>query len=143
MFHFFITNHLISTNPSGFKPGDSCINHLLSITHGIYASFDEKYEVRGVFLDISKVFDKVWHKGLIFMLKQNGISDKLLRFVKDFLSDRKQQLVVLNGQYSSWMDAQAGKRQSSILGSLYFLIYFNDLRNNLTANSKLFAGDTC
>ena len=49
-----ITNHLISTNQSGFKPGDSCINQLLSITHGIYASFDEGYEVRGVFLDISK-----------------------------------------------------------------------------------------
>ena len=45
MFDFFITNHLISTNQSEFKPGDSCINQLLSITHGIYASFDECYEV--------------------------------------------------------------------------------------------------
>ena len=89
VFDFFITNHLISTNQSGFKPGDSCINHLLSITHGIYESFDEKYEVRGVFLDISKAFDKVLHKGLIFMIKQNGISDKLLCFVKDFQNDTK------------------------------------------------------
>ena len=44
----------------GFKPGDSCINQLLSITHEIYKSFDDGLEVRGVFLDISKAFDKVW-----------------------------------------------------------------------------------
>ena len=85
MFNFFISNNLISPKQSGFKPGDSCINQLLSITHEIYKSFDEGLEVRGVFLDISKVFDKVWHEGLIFKLKQNG-----------FLSNRKQR-VVLNG----------------------------------------------
>ena len=82
---FLITNHLISTNQSGFKPGDSCINQLLSITHGINASLDEGYEVRGVFFDISKAFDKVWNEGLIFKLEQNGISGKLLRLIKDFL----------------------------------------------------------
>ena len=59
MFDFFKTNHLISTNHSGFKPRDFCTNQLLSITHGIYASFDEGYEVRGVFLDILKGYDKV------------------------------------------------------------------------------------
>ena len=100
MFNFFITNHLISTNQSDFKPGDSCINQLLSITHKIYTSFDKGYEVRGVFLDISVAFDKVWHEGLIFELKQNRISGKLLRLIKEFLSDRKQR-VVLNGQCSS------------------------------------------
>ena len=62
MFDFFITNHLISTNQSGVKPGDAWINQLLSITHKIYVSFDEKYEVIGVFLDTSKIFDKVWHE---------------------------------------------------------------------------------
>ena len=62
LFKFFIANELISSNQSGFKPGDSCINQLLSITHEIYKSFDDGYEVRGVFLDISKVFDKVWQK---------------------------------------------------------------------------------
>ena len=58
MFQFFIKNKLIATNQSGFEPGDTCINQLLSITHHIYKSFDEGYEIRRVFLDISKAFDK-------------------------------------------------------------------------------------
>ena len=107
MFRFFIENNMISSNQSGFKPGDSCINQLLSITHEIYKSFDGGFEVRGVFLDISKAFDKVWHKGIIFKLKQNGISGKLLSVLSDFLKDRKQR-VILNGQVSSWTDVNAG-----------------------------------
>ena len=59
MFDIFIENELISSNRSGFKLGDSCVNQLVSITHEIYKSFDESHEVRGVFLDISKAFDKV------------------------------------------------------------------------------------
>ena len=70
MFGFFLDKDLISANQSGFKPGDSCINQLLSITHNIYKSFDDSYKVRGVFLDISKAFDKVWHDGLIFKSKE-------------------------------------------------------------------------
>ena len=66
MFGFFLDKGLISANQSGFKAEDPCINQLLSITHNIYKSFDDGYEVRGVFLDISKAFDKVWHDGLIF-----------------------------------------------------------------------------
>ena len=99
MFKFFIENELISPNQSGFKPGDSCINQLLAITHEIYKSFDDGFEVRGVFLDISKAFDKVWHEGLIFKLKQNGISGNLLNLLCDFLRNRKQR-VLLNGQVS-------------------------------------------
>ena len=59
MFEFFIQNNLITPNQSGFKTGDLCINQLISITHETYKSFDDGYKVRGVFLDISKVFDKV------------------------------------------------------------------------------------
>ena len=78
MLQFFIKNKLIATNQSGFKPVDSCINQLLSITQNIYKSFHEGYEVRGMFLDISKAFDKIWHDSIIFKLKQNGISENLM-----------------------------------------------------------------
>ena len=79
----------------------------------------KEYEVRGVFLDISKAFDKVCHGGLIFKLERNGISGKLSRLIKDFLSNRKQR-VDLNRQCSSSMDVQAGVPQGSILGPLFF-----------------------
>ena len=101
MFRFFLDNKLITTNQSGFKPGDSYINQLLSITHEIYKSFDDWLEVRSVFLDICKAFDKVWHEEVIFKLEQNGISGDLLNILTDFLSNRKQR-VVLNGQVSTW-----------------------------------------
>ena len=72
LFEIFIANELISSSQSGFKPGDSCINQLLFVTHEIYKSFDNGYEVRGVFLDISKAFDKVWHNGLIYKQKKRS-----------------------------------------------------------------------
>ena len=102
---------------------------------------DEGYEIRGVFLDISKAFDKVWHEGLVFKLKQNGISGNLLNIFEDFLRNRKQR-VVLNGQTSNWENIYAGVPQGSILGPLLFLIYINDLAENLSSNPKLFADDT-
>ena len=107
MFEFFIQNNLITPNQSGFKTGDSCINQLISITHEIYKSFDDGYEVRGVFLDISKAFDKVWHQGLHYKLRQNGISGELLNILTDFLDNRTQR-VILNGQYSSYVKIDAG-----------------------------------
>ena len=133
MFSFLLENDL-------FSPGDSCINQLLSITHEIFQSFDEGFEVRSVFLDISKVFEKVRHKGLIFKLSQNGISGNLLDILSDFLNDRKQR-VVLNGQKSTWENVNAGVPQGSILGPLFFLIYINDLSGELTSKTKLFADD--
>ena len=138
---FFIKNELISPNQSVFKPGDSCINQLLAITDEMYKSFDDGFEVRSVFLDISKGFDKVWLEGLTFKSKQNGISGNLLKLLCDSLKNRKQR-VLLNGQVLDWSDVRAGVPQGSILGPLLFLIYINDLSEGLSSNAKLFADDT-
>ena len=119
MFGFFLGKDLISANQS----------------------FDDGYEARGVFLDISKLFDKVWHNGLTFKLQENGLTGNLLKVLKIFLTNRKQR-VVLNGQSSSWTNVKAGVPQGSILGPLLFLIYINDLADGLSSNTKLFADDT-
>ena len=141
MFEFFTENELMSHNQSGFKPGDSCINQLLCITHDVYQSLDDGLESRGIFLDISKAFDKVWHEGLFFKLKQNGISGNLSNVITNFLYQRKQR-VVLNGMHSSWTNVEAGVARGSILGPLFFLIYINDLFDGLTSNPELFVDDT-
>ena len=80
MFKFFIENDLISPSQSGFKPGNSCINQLLSIFHDIYKSFDCGYDVGGVFLDISKALDKFWHNGIIFKLEQMAYLENYTNF---------------------------------------------------------------
>ena len=74
-------------------------------------------------------------------LKRNGISGNLLNQLSNFLRNRKER-VVLNGQTSSWTDVNAGVSQGSILGSLLFLIYINDLADGVSSNVKLFADGT-
>ena len=126
---------MISPNQSGFRPGDYCVNQLLAITHEIYRSFDGGLEVRGVFLDISKAFDKIWHKGLLVKLSLSSISGNLLKLLGDFLYFRKQQ-VVLNRQHSSWENVNTGLPQGSILGPLLLLIYLNDLSNGVSSSRR-------
>ena len=140
---FLLKEELSNPNQSGFRPSDSCINQLIAITHEIFEAFDcnPTLEVRSVFLDISKAFDKVWHKGLLYKLKCMGISGEIYKLFENYLSGRFQR-VVLNGQTSSWRPILAVVPQGSILGPLLFLIYINDLPNELKSNAKLFADDT-
>ena len=134
---------LLNPNQSGFRTGDSTINQLLSITNYIFQAFDcnPPQDVRSVFLDLSKAFDRVWHDGLIYKLQLYGVSGPFLALLKSFLSKRKQR-TVLNGKCSNWKEISAGVPQGSILGPLLFLIYINDLTDELKCNVKLFADDT-
>ena len=94
MFKIFIENDIISSNQFGFTPGDSWVFQLVSITHEFYKSFDKVHEGRGVFLDISIAFDKVWHKGNSEYLTQKGISGNLFKLLRDFLNERRQSIVL-------------------------------------------------
>ena len=143
LLNYIERENLLNINQSGFRANDSCINQLISITHEIYRAFNcnPSLEVRGIFLDLSKAFDKVWHQGLLFKLESFGIRGKLLNLLEDYLSNRFQR-VLLNGQESSWLPIKAGVPQGSILGPLLFLIYINDLPDGLNSIAKLFADDT-
>ena len=105
---------MLSKHQSGFRPGDFCIYQLLAITHDIYLSFDSSLslETRGVFLDISKFFDRVWHDGLLFKLKQNGVSGNLIGLIKSFL--------VIGFKESLLME-------QLLIGNVYEQLYHKDL----------------
>ena len=96
-----------------------------------------------VFLDASKAFDRVWHAGLLFKLKQLGICQPILGWVKSYLSNRFMRVVQLvKGQSSSWSSIEAGVPQGSILGPLLFLIYTNDIVRDIICDIFLYADDT-
>ena len=97
-------------------------------------------DIVAIFLDLSKAFDKVWHKGLIFKLHRTGIRGNLLLWLKSYLTNRKQ-CVVLNGCKSDILSLHSGIPQGSVLGPLLFLIYINDICDNLTGDPFLFADD--
>ena len=123
LYLYLSNNDLITENQSGFRPGDSTTNQLLYLVNEIHEAFDNKecLETRAVFLDISKAFDKVWHEGLLFKLRQNGVSGNLLKLFENYLQSRKQR-VVLSGTSSDISEIEPEVTQNSVLGPLLFLI---------------------
>ena len=138
IFNFFLANHAITTLQSGFVPGDSTVNQLTDLYNTFCHALDEGKEVRAIFCDICKAFDRVWHMGLLYKLSSNGISGPLLQWFTDYLSNRNQR-VVLPGSASA---IKAGVPQGSILGPLLFLVNINYIVENIHSSFRLFADDT-
>ena len=138
MYNHLISNNLLTKNQSGFRPGDSVTNQLIFLVDKMHSSLDINLEVRSVFLDMSKAFDKVWHEGLLFKFRING---KLINLLKSYLSNWKQR-VLINGSESDWVQIESGVSQGSVLGPLLFLIYINDLEIGIKSHIKFFADDT-
>ena len=141
LFNHLRDNNILTSMQSGFIPGDSTVNQLTFLYNTFCRALDDGKEVRVVFCDISKAFDRVWHAGLIHKLEAAGVSGRLLVWFKNYLSDRKQR-VVLPGAYSDWTNIRAGVPQGSILGPLLFLVFINDIVNDIGSNIRLFADDT-
>ena len=96
---------------------------------------------RAVELDISKAFDRVWHAGLLQRLKSYGISGQVFALISSIVSNRQPQ-VVLDGKSSQEYPVNAGVPQGSILGPTPFLLYINDLCDDVICNIAIYADDT-
>ena len=141
LFNHIRDNNLLSSLQSGFILGDSTINQLTFLYNTFCQALDSGKEVRAVFCDISKAFDRVWHAGLLLKLKSAGVAGSVLNWFKSYLFDRRQR-VVLPGANSNWTSIRAGVPQGSILGPLLFLLYINDIVSEIGSNIRLFADDT-
>ena len=141
VYNFFLECNTITRYQSGFTPGDSTVNQLAYFYNFISKSVDSGKEVKAIFCDISKAFDRVWHKGLLIKLKAAGITGNLLLWFEDYLLDRRQ-CVVLQGVRSNPVCIRVGVPQGSILGPILFLLYINDIVDNIESHIRLFADDT-
>ena len=141
MYNFLLDNNLLYKYQSGFLPHLSTVFQLIDIFHNICQAFDNNMFSCIVFCDVSKAFDRVWHKGLLFKLRQNGIEGKLLEWLNSYLSQRKQK-VGLKSCFSCLKSIFAGVPQGSVLGPLLFLVYINDIAEHLLSLTRLFADDS-
>ena len=141
VFSYLKENSLLTVSQSGFIPGDSTTYQLLSIYDDFCKALDQRCNTQALFFDISKAFDKVWHRGLIKKLNSIGIKGPLLNWFSNYLNNRHQ-AVVIKGKISSYKTVNAGVPQGSVLGPLLFLIYINDIVDDIESLVKLFADDT-
>ena len=138
----FTDNNIISERQAAYLKGDSTIQQLLYIIHLIRTSWSKGNITQGVFLDVSAAFDKCWHSGLLAKLEQVQVNDSCLDLFRSYLSGRKQ-VVVVDGCMSDMKDVKAGVPQGSRLGPLLWVLYVQDILEDLESEVLLFADDTC
>ena len=136
-----MVNKLIADEQHGFVLNKSCITNLLETFDTVSHALDSGNQVLIIFLDFAKAFDKVCHQSLLVKLKTYGFSVAIIKWIKDFLTDRKQR-VVIGDNNSSWENVTSGVPQGSVLGPLLFVIFINDMPQVVKHILKLFADDS-
>ena len=137
-----LEEHNILTNDQhGFRKGHSCETQLLTTIEEIHRHLDKGQQTDTVILDFSKAYDTVPHQRLLMKLQNNGIRDEMNTWIASWLKNRCQS-VVIDGEKSEEAQVRSGVPQGTVLGPLLFLLYINDIGNDLTSKIRLFADDS-
>ena len=138
---FLMSNDLLSAYQFGFLKGRSTTLQLLKVLNDWTESMESKFSTDCIYLDYQKAFDSVPHRRLISKLRSYKINECLVRWVENYLQDRSQ-FVEINGEKSQWIPVTSVIPQGSVLGPLLFLIYINDLPENVNSTVYMYADDT-
>ena len=142
IYEHLLNNDLLTEKQSGYRPNHSTQLQLMFFSHNLYKAIDTGHDFTAVYLDISRYFDKIWHKGLLHKCKYEfGITGNLLNWLTSYLSDREQR-VKIGDSYSTILKINAGCPQGSVLGPLLAILYLNDLSNKTLNETLFFADDT-
>ena len=141
MVDFLVKHKLLNSSQHGFLKARSCLTNMLCFLEEITKWIDVGSPVDIIYLDFQKAFDKVPHQRLLLKLKAHGIGDSITDWIEQWLTDRRQRVVV-DGEVSNWKSVLSGVPQGSVLGPILFLIYINDLDDSITSNVLKFADDT-
>ena len=139
--NFLARHKLLNPSQHGFLKMRSCLTNMLCFLEEITKCVDERSPVDIIYLDFQKGFDKEPHKKILVKLKAHCLGDGIFDWIKQWLTDRRQRVVV-DGEVSNWKLVLSGETQGSVLGPLLFLIYINELDDNITSNILTFADET-